>query len=181
MDTDRLTYKHFLWDLDPSNTHNNLCSDIRDIFQSVDMDNVFHSKKQCDILLVKGRLLEIDVHNWRYEVQNKPKLRTYIQFKSEIDTEEYVSSFLPKGCRSVCAKLRCGILPLRIETGRYDGVALEKRSCEFCSENVLEDEYHFFCSCYFYDDLRHSLYTNIMSVYPQFQDLTSNEKFIYIM
>ena len=66
-----------------------------------------------------------------YEVQNKPKLRTDIQFKSEIDTEEYVLSFLPKGCRSVIAKLRCGILPLRIETGRYDGVALENRSCEF--------------------------------------------------
>ena len=112
------------------------------MFQGVDMDNVFHSKEQCDILLVKGRLLEIDVRNWRYEVQNKPKLRTYIQFKSEIDTEEYVLSFLPKGCRSVYAKLRCEILPLRIETGRYDGVALENRSCEFCSENVLEDEYH---------------------------------------
>ena len=54
------------------------------------MDNVFHSKEQCDISLVKGRLLETDVRNWRYEVQNKPKLRTYIQFKSEIDTEEYV-------------------------------------------------------------------------------------------
>ena len=181
MDTDRLTYKVFLWDLDRSNTHKNWCSDIRDIFQSVDMDNVFHSKEQYDISLVKGRLLEIDVRNWRYEVQNKPKLRTYIQFKSEIDTEEYVLSFLPKGCRSVYAKLRCGILPLRIETGRYDGVALENRSCEFCSENVLEDEYHFMCSCDLYDDLRDSLYTNIMSVYPQFQDLTSNEKFIYIM
>ena len=76
--------------------------------------------------LVNGRLLEINVRNWRSEVQNKPKLRTYIQFKSEIDTEEYVLSFLPKGCRSVYAKLRCGTFPLRIETGRYDGVALEK-------------------------------------------------------
>ena len=51
----------------------------------------------------------------------------------------------------------------------------------FNNENVLEDEYHFMCSCDLYDDLRDSLYTNIMSVYPQFQDLTSNEKFIYIM
>ena len=172
MDTDRLTYKVFLWDLDRSNTHKNWCSDISDIFQSVDMDNVFHSKEQCDISLVTGRLLKIDVRNWRYEVQNKPKLRTYIQFKSEIDTEEYVLSFLPKGCRSVYAQLHCGILPLRIKTGRYDGVALENRSCEFCDENVLEDEYHFMCSCDLSDDLHDSLYTNSMSVYPQFQDLT---------
>ena len=66
--------------------------------------------------------------------KNSVTYRTYIQFKSEIDTKEYVLSFLPKGCRSVYAKLRCGILPLRIETGRYDGVALENSSCEFCSE-----------------------------------------------
>ena len=181
MDTDRLTYQVFLWDLNRSNIHKIWCSDIRDIFQSVDMDNVFYSKEQCDISLVKDRLLEIDLHNQRYEGQNKPKLRTYIQFKSEIDTEEYVSSFLPKGCRSLHAKLRCGILPLRIKTGRYDGVALENRSCEFCSENVLEDEYHFMCSCDLYDDLCDSLYAYVISVYPQFQDLTSNEKLIHVM
>ena len=55
------------------------------------------------------------------------------------------------------------------------------RSCEFCSENVLEDEYHFMCSCDLYDDLRDSLYTNDMSVYLQFPDPTSNEKFINLM
>ena len=32
MDTDRLTYQVFLWDLDRSNTDKNWCSDIRDIF-----------------------------------------------------------------------------------------------------------------------------------------------------
>ena len=36
-------------------------------------------------------------------------------------------------------------------------------------------------ACDLYDDLCDSLYTNIISVYPQFQDLTVNEKFIYIM
>ena len=53
------------------------------------MDTAFHSKEKHHISLVKDILLEIDLRNWRYKVQNKPKLRTYIQFKSEIDTEEY--------------------------------------------------------------------------------------------
>ena len=35
------------------------------------------------------------------------------------------------------------------------------------------------CSCDLYGDLHDSLYTDI--VYPQFQDLTSNEKLVYIM
>ena len=68
-----------------------------------------------------------------------------------------------------------------IETGRYDGVALENRPCEFCSENILEVEYNFMCYCDLYGDLRDTLYTKIISVYPQFQDLTSKETFIYLM
>ena len=63
--------------------------------------------------------------------KNKLKLRTSIWFKSEIDTEEYVLSFLPRGCRSSYAKLHQGKLPLLIETGRYDGVALKKGYVNF--------------------------------------------------
>ena len=62
---------------------------------------------------------------------------------------------------------------LHFMTSSCDGVALGNRSCEFCSENVLEDEYHFICSCDLYDDLRGSLYDNIIRLYPQSQDLTS--------
>ena len=50
----------------------------------------------------------------------------------------------------------------------------------FCVK-FLEDEYYFLWSCDFYGNLRNSPYTNIISVYPQFQDLNSNENFIYII
>ena len=53
---------------------------------------------------------------------------------------------MQKGC--ICKIVLLNIA-LRIETGRCDGVTLENRLCEFYSENVLEDEYHFMCTCNF--------------------------------
>ena len=36
-------------------------------------------------------------------------------------------------------------------------------------------------SCYLFGDLCDSLYTNIIREYPKFQNVTSNDKFIYII
>ncbi len=44
--------------------------------------------------------------------------------------------------RSYLAQLRCGILPLHIETGRWYGVKEENRLCKACNNNQIENEYH---------------------------------------
>ena len=41
------------------------------------------------------------------------------------------------------AKLMCGILPLETETGRYQGVPLEGRTCRMCGLDIMSTEYHF--------------------------------------
>ena len=51
-----------------------------------------------------------------------PKLGTYILFKSEYCTENYLKLYLSRSHRSLLAQLRTGILPLRIETGRYQNI-----------------------------------------------------------
>ncbi len=40
--------------------------------------------------------------------------------------------------RSYLAQLRCGILPLDIETGRWYGVKEEDRICKACNDNQIE-------------------------------------------
>ncbi len=82
---------------------------------------------------------------------------------------------------SVFAKLRCGILPLHVETGWYSNTALENRLCEFCEKNIIEDEKHFMCSCSFYNDLRNSLYLKINYTQPEFQSMSFKYKFVYII
>ena len=47
------------------------------------------------------------------------KLRTYKLFMNLFQTEEYCKIILPPSNRSAFAKFRCGVAPLRLETGRY--------------------------------------------------------------
>ncbi len=77
--------------------------------------------------------------------------------------------------------LRCGILLLHIETGRYTNTALENRLSEFCGKNVIEDEKHFICSCSFYNDLRNSLCLKIKYTQKEFQSISVNDKFVYML
>jgi hypothetical protein len=56
---------------------------------------------------------------------------------------------MPKYLRSILAQFRCGILPLRIETGRYHGEPVKERICSLCSENNVEDKIHFFITLSF--------------------------------
>ncbi len=50
---------------------------------------------------------------------NKPKLRTYISFKEQYCTEDYVKLFIVRKERSMLAQIRFGILSLHIETRRF--------------------------------------------------------------
>ena len=78
-------------------------------------------------------------------ILKKPKLRTYVGFKEEFFTEPYVTSYLKRGQRSLCAQLRAGCLLLAVEVGRYKGLPEEER--------VVEDEHHFVLYCPLYNDL----------------------------
>ena len=77
---------------------------------------------------------------WQQKINNKPKLRTYIEWKSSFGVEGYIKLNLPKQHRSILAQLRSGSLPLAIETGRYRGLKLEERICKFCPLNLVESE-----------------------------------------
>ena len=53
---------------------------------------------------------------------------------------DYVHMDLSRLQRSMLAQLRCGILPLRIETGRYERKAEAGRLRKFCDDNSIESE-----------------------------------------
>ena len=73
----------------------------------------------------------------------------------------YVSMNIPKYHRSLLAQFRCGILPIRIETGRYRGEPVSDRLCTLCSQDNVEDEYHFLLHCLKYSSLRTDFFNNI--------------------
>ncbi len=91
---------------------------------------------------------------WKNTIQFKPKLRTYVKYKIDYKTEDYIRIRLGSIHRAILAEFRSGILPLRIETGRWKNENIEERVCLVCKENIVEDEYHSLCICKRYDDVR---------------------------
>ncbi len=85
------------------------------------------------------------------------KLRTYRLFKKDPDTEPYCKLILPRIHRSALAKFRCGVAPIRLETGRYERLPVSSRVCPFCTDHV-EDEMHVLLSCPLYNDIRAYLF-----------------------
>ncbi len=51
------------------------------------------------------------------------KLRTYRSFKQSYEVESHLKNIMPYKYRSAFSKFRCGVAPIRIETGRYENLA----------------------------------------------------------
>ena len=81
------------------------------------------------------------------------------------------------------AKLRLSAHKLHIETGRYckERLPPDKRTCSICNNGETEDEYHFIMTCPKYTDLRQNLFVAIDKLYPSFNRIDKNTKFIWLM
>ena len=82
------------------------------------------------------------------------KLRIYVTFKDSYNVEKYVLLNLCRSEHSLLAQFRWGILPLRIEMGRYIGGKPEERLCRICQVAQTDDETHFLVYCAHYTELR---------------------------
>ena len=90
---------------------------------------------------VKLKIEEIHQSAWLQDLHAKPKGHILF-FKAE--SEAYLTNYLPRQQRSLLAQIRLGILPLSIETGRFQNKKVEQRLCPLCSKCV-ETELHFIC------------------------------------
>ena len=120
----------------------------------------------------------------RGEIFGGNKLRTYRSFKNGFITEPYFSIihfYCTQKYRSAYAKFRCGVAPLKIETGNYgvNRVPVEERLCETC--NSVEDEFHVLMKCPLYRDDRDIRFNSISAVSEVFADLPQESQFIELM
>jgi len=101
-------------------------------------------------------------------------------FKNNFKLENYIQLNIPKTQRSIMAQLRLGILPLSIETGRFNNIPSNERYCHFC-KSLVEDEFHFICECSLYQNVRNNLLLYMYTKIPGFLILSEKEKFKCIM
>ena len=179
MHDDRLTKKVFLYDYEKCCKNWN--SEIKDIFVKLDMENIFNERIVCDLNHVKTKIHEIMERNWRQEVNKKAKLRTFKTFKTELQAEPYVKFLTARQHRSLLAQLRCGVLPLRIETGRFARLDVTDRLCEVCNLAQIEDEQHFVMVCPLYENVRTNLYNHVQNQFPEFRIMNQQSKFEFLL
>ena len=82
----------------------------------------FYDKTGTGLKNIKNQLLDNHKVDWSNNIQTVSKLRTYREFKSEFKREICPLSNMTKLEKSHFAQFRCGILPLRVETGTYSGL-----------------------------------------------------------
>ena len=69
--------------------------------------------------------------------------------------------------------------PIRIETGRYEGLDLSCRTCPVC-KNGIEDEKHVILKCPQYDDIRQQLFNRAATVNDNFIGFSDIEKLVFL-
>ena len=155
---------------------------------SFDLENVWLNwgtkYKNKTIWLLKQSMNRIHDANWQTLV-NLPdsKLRTYKTFKEDMNIENYLLSPHNISSKRTFTKLRISAHKLHIETGRYTvpkKTPIEKRTCQVCKENIIENEEHFIMECNHYFQERQKLF-NELSTFTIFNQLTQTEKFNFIM
>ena len=85
--------------------------------------------KPAFVKLLSNRMLQRFAYDWLDQI-NAPvgpsrrcrnKQRSYCQFRNSYSVENYCAIILPPSHRSAFRKFRCGVVPIRIETGIFEG------------------------------------------------------------
>ena len=132
-----------------------------------------------DMNLVKSKLNDLMYEQWSNEVHNKPKLRTYVQIKDTFEPEPCVLSNISRQRRSLLTQIRLGILPIKIETGRFRSFSVDQRIYVNCVK--VQNKIHFICECPLYNDFRETLYEHAKLVRNDFTTMGKQGKFVQLV
>ena len=151
----------FRWDYDRPRS-GTWCHEIQSILSQCDLldyyDTLSVQRPMNITAKASDKLVMEQKATWDVS-RNMPKLSNYNKIKLAFTIPTYIRHSLTRQERSALAKLYCGNLPLKVETGRYRNIPREQRLCTSC--NVLEDEVHFLVECERYTESRTNLLNNI--------------------
>jgi hypothetical protein len=81
---------------------------------------------------------------------------------------------------SALAKFRCGVAPIKLETGRYEKIAVDIRICPLCKITV-ECEKHILLFCNAYEHIMLPLLEKTRNLWPECIDLSDEDKLTMIL
>ena len=133
---------------------------------------------------LEQHLLDQFIQSWQHKLSvTTGSLRTYKMIKEQFGPEKYFE--LSPHISVPAAQLRTNLEPLRIETERYylpNALPVEGRTCWFCEDGSVEDEFHFLINCKLYTETteRKDLMCDCRALNPSFEHLTSIDKLQFI-
>ena len=91
---------------------------------------------------------------WYATINNSNSLETYARFKHEFCYEKYLDIVTENKNWKALTQFRLSPHDLAIEQGRYQNTDRQVRICNFCTEKLVESDYHFLLLCPLYRELR---------------------------
>ena len=119
---------------------------------------------------------------WKVELDNSPKATSYKTYKNNINFESYLQHFKKFKLRIGLSRFRLSNHNLMIEKGRHFKPKLERneRKCYVC-KNQIENEEHFLLNCPLFTPQRKGLEIICKENCERYDNLTQEQKFIFIM
>ena len=111
--------------------------------------------------------------------RGRNKLRTYKMFKSVYEVETYCKMHMPYPHRSALSRFRCGVAPLRLETGRYENIPENDRVCLFCKGGI-ENEKHVLLECPMYESDRAVLINKANNLCDNYNTMSETDKLVFL-
>ena len=150
-------------------------SDICFILNYADMNTDGSTEDCTDLDVLSSVLMRKNRMNWRLEASKKTKLVTFKQIHDFGSHRTLLKANLDRRHRSLVVKLKSGVYPVRLETGRYKGLDREKRICEICN-TVLEDEIHFLFECPGLENVRKRFIDTYKITHPEYDSMSNIER-----
>ena len=140
--------------------------------------SIFPFNIKSTIELLSQSLIYKDQSKWKNVCKDMPKLRTYVKLDDFFSSKQFIHKPLTFIQRKFLAKLRLGVLPIRIETGRYHPRLEEAdRICLVCNEpNAIENETHFLLKCSAYGRQRRDLLSRIPELDANFVNWSDEDQ-----
>ena len=165
MQSHRLTRRIYVWSKSLADAGTpNWVKRTTDVLGSLYKGNLLHQGHAVNDIW--DAVMSQELLAWKSSVGTIPndsetggRLRFYRCYKSEPAPTPYIYQTISTNRRRIITMLKCGCLPLEVETGRYryPKTPINRRTCQLCNGDI-EDEIHFLNICPALQTLRIQLY-----------------------
>ena len=113
----------------------------------------------------------------------KENKENFKKFKTNLNFEEYLGDISNIKHRQAVTKLRISSHRLPVESGRYNNIPFDKRTCKLCNLNEVGNEQHYLMQCCntLLKEIRYSFIQKLHQINTSFSLFNDQDLFLYII